>query len=257
MTEQYQRIAIIGGTGLTSMQNLEILRREIIMTPFGEPSSSLGFGNFSSGHSENEEVVFLARHGHAHNTPPHMVNYRANIWALKEAGVTAIIAVNAVGGIRDDMQPGSLVVPDQIIDYTTRRINTFFETNLSHVTHIDFSYPYSAALSQLILDSAAKENIAMVNGATYAATEGPRLETAAEIQRLKKDGCDIVGMTGMPEAALARELELDYASICVNANWAAGLSDELITMAAIEKNVAEGLEKVRRIIAAVLEVNAG
>lgn len=258
MTDKHQKIAIIGGTGLTSMQDLQILRREIIMTPYGEPSSSLSFGNINSSQTtQDEAIVFLARHGHAHNTPPHMVNYRANIWALKEAGVTAIIAVNAVGGIRDDMLPGSLVVPDQIIDYTTRRINTFFETNLSHVTHIDFSYPYSADLSQLILDAAETENIALVSGATYAATEGPRLETAAEIKRLQRDGCDIVGMTGMPEAALARELGLDYASICVNANWAAGLSDELITMAAIEKNVAQGLEKVRRIIAAVLEVNGG
>ena len=247
MTEK-NKIAIIGGTGLTSLQNLEIVRREIVMTPYGEPSSSLSYGCIQGG----TEVVFLARHGDAHNIPPHMVNYRANLLALQNVGVTKVIAVNAVGGIRDDMNPGSLVIPDQIIDYTTRRINTFFEKNLTHVTHIDFSYPYSTELRQLILDTAKKETIEVIKEATYAATEGPRLETAAEIQRMKRDGCDIVGMTGMPEAALARELEMDYASICVNANWAAGLSNELITMEAIEKNLEGGLEKVRDLLAAVL-----
>lgn len=252
MSEKNKKIAIIGGTGLTSLQNLKIVRREVAMTPYGEPSSPLSFGCIEN-ESQSAEIVFLARHGHAHNMPPHMVNYRANLWALKETGVTDIIAVNAVGGIRDDMTPGSLVIPDQIIDYTTRRINTFFENNLHHVTHIDFSYPYSAELSQLILDSARNKKINIIQGGTYAATEGPRLETAAEIQRLKRDGCDLVGMTAMPEAALARELELEYASICVNANWAAGLSAELITMAVIEKNLEAGLEKVRQIISAVLD----
>ncbi len=253
MSEDNKKIAIIGGTGLTSLKNLEITRREIAMTPYGEASSPLAYGCLNNGASQSTEVVFLARHGHAHTMPPHMVNYRANIRALKEAGVTDIIAVNAVGGIRNDMLPGSLVIPDQIIDYTTRRINTFYEKNLNHVTHIDFSYPYSAELSQQIIDSAEEEKIKLIRGGTYAATEGPRLETAAEIQRLKRDGCDIVGMTGMPEAALARELAIDYASICVNANWAAGLSDEPITMEAIEKNVENGLAQVRQLIAAVIE----
>lgn len=247
MTEK-NKIAIIGGTGLTSLQNLEIMHREIVMTPYGEPSSPLSYGCIHGGTG----VVFLARHGDAHNIPPHMVNYRANLFALQNVGVTKVIAVNAVGAIRDDMSPGSLVIPDQIIDYTTKRVNTFFEKNLSHVTHIDFSYPYSTKLRQLILDTAKKDTIEVIKEATYAATEGTRLETAAEIQRLKRDGCDIVGMTGMPEAALARELEMDYASICVNANWAAGLSNELITMEVIEKNLQGGLEKVRDLLATVL-----
>ncbi|RKZ92210.1 MAG: S-methyl-5'-thioinosine phosphorylase [Gammaproteobacteria bacterium] len=268
MTTEKKLTAIIGGTGLTSLQNLDIVRREIVMTPHGEPSSPLSYGHINTRSADigstvkgeqpdgkDNEVVFLARHGNAHNIPPHMVNYRANLFALKNVGVTTVIAVNAVGGIRSDMIPGSLVIPDQIIDYTSRRINTFFENDLSHVTHIDFSYPYNIELSQLILDTAQKENIDIVQGAVYAATEGPRLETAAEIQRLKRDGCDIVGMTGMPEAALARELDIDYASICVNANWAAGLSDELITMEAIEKNLEGGLEKARILLAAVLNLN--
>lgn len=259
MTTENNQLAIIGGTGLTSLKNLDIVRREIVMTPYGEPSSSLSFGDIKNGAVSNDkhmdetehQVVFLARHGHAHIIPPHMVNYRANLFALKSVGVTRVIAVNAVGGIRDDMAPGSLVIPDQIIDYTTSRVNTFFDNNLSHVTHIDFSYPYSKELSQLIFEAAKSNNIDIVKGATYAATEGPRLESAAEIQRLKRDGCDVVGMTAMPEAALARELEMEYASICVNANWAAGLSDELITMETIEKNLEEGLEKVRKLLAAV------
>ncbi len=269
MTIENKLTAIIGGTGLTSLQNLDIVRREIVMTPYGEPSSPLSYGHINTrsvnarstvkgehqADAKDNEVIFLARHGNAHNIPPHMVNYRANLFALKNVGVTTVIAVNAVGGIRSDMIPGSLVIPDQIIDYTSRRINTFFENDLSHVTHIDFSYPYNKELSQLILDTAQKENIDIVQGAVYAATEGPRLETAAEIQRLKRDGCDIVGMTGMPEAALARELDMDYASICVNANWAAGLSDELITMEAIEKNLEGGLEKARILLAAVLNLN--
>lgn len=252
-----KKLAIIGGTGLTALQNLNVVRTESNQTPFGEPSSPLSYGGISSASHpsirQEAEVFFIARHGHAHNIPPHMVNYRANLWALKEAGVTAILAVNAVGGIREDMAPGSLVIPDQIIDYTSRRINTFFEDNLEHVTHIDFSYPYSTDLCQCIMDSAHNKNINIIQGATYGATEGPRLETAAEIQRLKRDGCDIVGMTGMPEAALARELEIEYASICVNANWAAGLSDELITMEAIEKNLEKGMENTRQIIENILE----
>lgn len=242
-----KKIAIVGGTGLSALDNLEIIRSEAMSTPFGKPSADLNIGQIN-----NEEVIFLARHGHSHNIPPHKVNYRANLWALNELGVDAIIAVNAVGGIRDDMSPGSLVLPDQIIDYTTSRINTFFEEDLNDVTHIDFSYPYSESIRKIIFDSAEKQRIQLIDNAVYAATEGPRLETAAEIQRLKRDGCDIVGMTGMPEAALARELEIDYASICVNANWAAGLSDELITMQAIEKNITEGMEQVRQLILQIL-----
>ena len=246
-----RKIAIVGGTGLTALNGLELIRKEAMTTPFGQPSSDLTIGLL-----ENREVVFLARHGQAHNIPPHKVNYRANIWALNEMGIDTIIAVNAVGGIRGDMLPGSLVIPDQIIDYTTSRINTFFEDDLSEVTHIDFSYPYSEEIRQLILESADNISIEVIDGAVYAATQGPRLETAAEIQRLQRDNCDIVGMTGMPEAALARELDIDYASICVNANWAAGLSDDLITMQVIEKNIHDGMEQVRQLIAQILIVHS-
>ncbi len=241
--------AVLGGTGLTSLSRLELLQQVEIDTPFGVTSADVSIGEISG-----KRAAFLARHGEAHSIPPHKVNYRANLWAMKTLGVKNIIAINAVGGISENMIPGSLVMPDQIIDYTTSRKNTFFESELKYVTHIDFSYPYDAALMQAIKQAAQDLGISLIEGATYAATEGPRLETAAEIQRLKRDGCDIVGMTGMPEAALARELDINYASICVNANWAAGLSDELISMEAIEQNLQGGMEKVHLLLSAVFAI---
>lgn len=235
--------AIIGGTGLTSLETLKITGREILISPYGEPSGPIVYGEI-----EGNEVAFLPRHGAGHNIPPHKINYRANLWALNEVGIKKIVAVNAVGGIRKDMRPGRIVIPDQIIDYTSGRIGTFFEEGLTHVTHIDFTYPYSKLLTSLLCNTMDVISLDYVKGGTYATTQGPRLETAAEVQRLKNDGCDLVGMTGMPEAALARELHIEYASICVVANWAAGLSDEEITMEAIEACLIEGMEKVRKIV---------
>lgn len=240
-------IAIIGGTGLTTINGLEITGREIIQTPFGEPSGPLVQGIFS-GHN----VYFLPRHGAAHTIPPHKINYRANIWALKNAGIEKIISVNAVGGIREDMQAGTLAIPDQVIDYTTSRINTFFEEGLKQVVHIDFTDPFCEELRQSIIASADSHSINIIKEGTYASTQGPRLETAAEINRLEKDGCDLVGMTCMPEAALAREKELCYASISVVANLAAGRGSEALTMDAIEKNLIDGMSQVRKLLEAVI-----
>ncbi len=237
------KLAIIGGTGLTTLKDLKILRREVMHTPYGEPSAPLVFGEMA-GH----EVVFLPRHGAGHTIPPHKVNYRANLWVLKESGVEQVIAINAVGGIRADMTPGSLVVPDQIIDYTWSRINTYFEEGLTHVTHIDFTEPYCEELRKTLLMCGEEANVALIDGGTYAATQGPRLETAAEIRKLEGDGCDLVGMTGMPEAALARELGLCYACVAVVANMAAGKSDEAITMEMIERHLISGMAEVRRLL---------
>lgn len=237
------KLAIIGGTGLTSLNGLEIIRREVMHTPYGEPSAPLVFGEMAG-----KEVMFLPRHGAGHTIPPHKINYRANLWALKESGAEQIIAVNAVGGIRADMTPGRLVVPDQIIDYTWSRINTFFEEGLTSVTHIDFTEPYCESLRSTLMECAAEIKLDVIAGGTYAATQGPRLETAAEIDKLERDGCDLVGMTGMPEAALARELELCYASIAVVANMGAGRGDEAITMEMIERHLSSGLEEVRRLL---------
>jgi len=241
------KLAIIGGTGLTSLKDLEITRREVMHTPYGEPSAPLVFGEMAG-----KEVVFLPRHGAGHTIPPHKVNYRANLWALNESGAEQVIAVNAVGGIRADMVPGKLVIPNQIIDYTWSRINTYFEEGLTNVTHIDFTEPYCGTLRDSLISCASDIGLAVLAEGTYAATQGPRLETAAEIDRLERDGCDLVGMTGMPEAALARELELCYASVAVVANMAAGRGDEAITMEMIERHLISGMTDVRSLLEQVV-----
>ncbi len=237
------RMAIIGGTGLTRLPDFTIVRRAVISTPYGNPSADLVFGRY-----HGQEVVFLARHGDPHTIPPHKVNYRANISALKQMGVDSILAVAAVGGIRADMAPGVIAVPDQIVDYTYGRAHTLFEENLGHVTHIDFTRPYSERLRQKLLSAAGSAGIAAIDGGVYGCTQGPRLETAAEIARMERDGCALVGMTGMPEAALAREAGVDYACCAVVANWAAGKSDGEITMAEIEANLAKGMSDLAALL---------
>lgn len=236
-------IAIIGGTGLASLKNLEITQREIVSTPYGEPSGPVTHGVICG-----NEVIFLPRHGYGHIIPPHKINYRANMWALSELGVTKVLAVAAVGGIAKDLTPGQLVIPEQIIDYTWSRTNTFFEEGLTHVTHIDFTNPYCRELRELLVKVCKDNNIDCAAGGTYGATQGPRLETAAEIDRLERDGCTIVGMTGMPEAALAKELGLCYSTCAVVANHAAGRGKGDITMDEIEKNLGVGLQKARDLI---------
>ncbi|MCB1733821.1 MAG: S-methyl-5'-thioinosine phosphorylase [Gammaproteobacteria bacterium] len=240
-------LGIIGGTGLTRLDGLRIDREEPVSTCWGEPSASLVHGRLGE-----TEVVFLARHGNPHRIPPHKVNYRANIKALKEAGVERVVAVAAVGGITERASPSAVLIPDQIIDYTYGRSTTFFEDDLDDVVHIDFSWPYCAELRQSLLAAAQHARVPAIDGGVYAATQGPRLETAAEIRKLAADGCDIVGMTGMPEAALAREAGLCYASLSVVANWGAGLSSDEITMADIERELETGMSHVRRILETLL-----
>ena len=240
-------VAIIGGTGLTSLRNLEITHREVVNTPYGEPS-----GPVTHGLLEGHQVMFLARHGYGHTIPPHRVNYRANLWALRNLGVDRLIAVAAVGGIAEEMPPGALAIPDQIIDYTWGRHHTLFEDDLTHVTHIDFSHPYEPALRRELLQGAERGSIPVMPAGTYGATQGPRLETAAEIRRLRRDGCDMVGMTGMPEAALARELDIRYAAVAVCANWAAGLGGDSISMDDIDQTLKSAMEQVRHLLAEVI-----
>lgn len=235
--------AIIGGTGLTSLSDLIIDERECLTTPYGDPSSDLMFGKL-----HGQEIVFLARHGDPARIPPHRVNYRANLWALKTAGVTSILAVAAVGGITSAMAPSKIAIPDQIIDYTYGREHTLFADNLNHVTHIDFTHPYTPRLREKLLTAAQQAQVEVINGGVYGCTQGPRLETPAEITRMERDGCDLVGMTGMPEASLARELEIDYACCAVVANWAAGKQPGEITMAEIESNLRQGMADLSRIL---------
>lgn len=243
-------LAIIGGSGLTQLASLEVGRRKVVRTPYGDPSGALTFGRIGGC-----EVVFLARHGYGHTIVPHEVNYRANIWALREEGADSIISVASVGGIRNDIWPGTLVLPHQIIDYTWGRASTFFEGPGQPVNHIDFTEPYSRALRERILKAAGALGERLMDGGVYAATQGPRLETAAEITRMERDGADLVGMTGMPEAALARELGLEYAAIAVVANYAAGRADSerAIALDKIQAILDEALGRVRKIIEKICE----
>lgn len=210
-------LAIIGGSGLGNIEGLEIIRREIVRTPYGQPSEPLIFGNLGG-----KEVIFLARHGANHTLAPHNINYRANIWALQSVGVKSIISIASVGSIENSIKVGDFVIPHQVIDYTYGRNNTFFDGLENSVKHIDFTYPYDMSLREIIIQSVQKLKYNFVSEGVYAATQGPRLETAAEIDRYEKDGATIVGMTAMPEAALARELNLSYVAICPVANHAAG-----------------------------------
>lgn len=240
-------LAIIGGTGLTQLANLNIVKHIPMDTPYGKPSA-----DYVQGELNGQTLIFLARHGNPHTIPPHKINYRANIWGLKALGVTEIIAVAAVGGITSAMQPAHIAIPHQLIDYTYGREHTFFADDLQAVTHIDFSYPYSAGLRNRLIAASAKANVAISTTGTYGCTQGPRLETAAEIRRMLQDGCDLVGMTGMPEAALARELGLDYAALAVVANWGAGIVEGEITMAEIEQHLHVGMANTALILQAFL-----
>ncbi len=244
--------AVIGGSGLYQFEGLDVLERKALSTPYGEPSDSVTVGEL-----EGRRLLFLPRHGASHRLPPHKVNYRANIWALHELGAKKILAVNAVGGIAENLQAGDIVIPDQLIDYTWGREHTYDDGTAVHddgaqqgigVQHIDFTEPFSPQCRVEIIQAASTSGLSVIDSGVYGCTQGPRLETAAEVRRLGRDGCTVVGMTAMPEAALARELELAYASISVVANPAAGLSDELITIEDIESVLSAGLDKIKKLI---------
>lgn len=241
-------LAIIGGSGLTALDGLTHSEDISLDTPYGAPSAAIVRGRYAG-----RDVLFLARHGRPHRIPPHQINYRANLWALQHAGGQAVIAVNAVGGINAAMGTGHFCVPDQLIDYSWGRIQTFFEGDLEQVTHIDFTEPYAADLRARLIQALQVEACNFSNSGVYACTQGPRLETAAEILRLQRDGCDIVGMTGMPEAALARELGLPYACLALVVNPAAGKAAGPISMAEIESAMHAGMGKARSVLARLLE----
>jgi len=241
-------LAIIGGTGLSALADVEVTHREVVRTPYGEPSAPLTFGTI-----RGVPVVFLARHGYGHTIAPHEVNYRANLWALRETSASEVISVASVGGIRAAFGPGEIVVPDQLIDYTWGRKNTYFEGG-APVTHVDFTKPYSGKLRMRILAAAAACAESVFEEGVYAATQGPRLDSAAEINRLERDGADLVGMTGMPEAALAREIDLQYAAIAVVVNYAAGRAESRqgVKMENVDEVLRRTMSRVRRIIEALV-----
>jgi 5'-methylthioadenosine phosphorylase len=232
------------------LANLSITRREVVRTPFGEPSSALVFGQVGE-----TELAFLARHGQGHVIPPHRVNYRANIWALHAAGVKRVVAVASVGGIRADHGPGVLVIPDQLIDYTSGRAATYFDGHDQKVVHIDFTHPYTPELRRRLVAAGGASGVELLDGGVYAAVSGPRLETAAEIDRLERDGATMVGMTGMPEAVLARELGLEYAAVAVVANYAAGRasSRDEVSLEQISVVLDPAMKRVHALIEALLK----
>jgi len=243
-------LAIIGGSGLTTLPGLETVQEQVVTTPYGEPSSPLLHGNYCG-----KPVVFLARHGPKHTIPPHKINYRANIWSLKIANAKNVIAVAAVGGIHPLLQLSELVIPHQIVDYTYGREQTFFSENLEQVTHIDFTHPYCDTLRSQLLAAARRVEFKVHFEGVYGITQGPRLETAQEIDRMEKSGCDIVGMTGMPEAALARELKLCYATCAVVVNHAPGRgASHLLTLEGMQTNLATGMKKVHTLLAEFVQL---
>lgn len=226
-------LAVIGGTGVYQLAQLDDVQSVQVETRYGTPSGPIRIGSL-----HGQRVAFLARHGEGHSLPPHKINYRANLAALQQVGAQRVLALNTVGGIGEKYGPRVLACPDQLIDYTWGRISTLGEDAGSEVLHVDFAHPYTPSLRSRVIAAANLAGVALVDGGCYGATQGPRLETIAEIARLRRDGCDLVGMTGMPEAALARELGLDYACLAIVANWAAGCgSAEEITMAEVLANV--------------------
>lgn len=239
------RIGLIGGSGLDRWGN--DARRETVTTPYGEPSAALQTFVVGDG-----ALVFLPRHGDDHDIAPHRINYRANIHALVEAGVDAILAVNAVGSLDRNLAPGSLVLPDQLIDYTWGRAQSFLDGDLEALDHVEFAEPFSGHWRALLLRAAQSLGVALRDGGCVAVTQGPRLETAAEVRKLARDGCDLVGMTTMPEAALARERGVPYVTLAAVANLGAGLEETPITMEAIEAALAQALAAVPPLVQALL-----
>jgi len=242
-------IGLIGGSGLSRLPGLEVTDSLHFETRWGQPSGPLTEGNW-----QGVPLVFLPRHGIAHSIAPHRINYRANLWALREAGVRSVIAVAATGGLGPDCTPGALVVPDQLIDYTWGRESTYFGGEGTNLAHVDFTDPYDLDLRADLVTAAAAAGLPVVCGGVYGCTQGPRLETAAEIRRMARDGCTLVGMTGMPEAALARELGLPYACLAVVANFAAGLDPRgtIISIEDIHRTLERGMADACRLLESAL-----
>jgi 5'-methylthioinosine phosphorylase len=241
---------VIGGTGLDEIKDLVVEKHTTVKTPYGLPSEPLTFGMLG-----RHKFVFLARHGKNHSIPPHLINYQANIWALNSVGVKNLVGINTVGSIETKFMPGHFVFPNQIIDYTYGRKNTFFDGIKNPVNHIDFTYPFDENLyDQFIKISNSLKLIHHENG-VYASVQGPRLESSAEINRYEIDGANIIGMTGMPEASLAREIGLNYGIICPVANHAAGrgLNKDGITHKEISENSKKMSINIANLIKGILE----
>ena len=250
MQNSAPRFAVIGGTGLNTWADLNIERYQTVTTPFGEPSAPLVHGTL-----HGARVVFLPRHGQGHKLPPHLINYRANLDALKQTGVSAVIGVAAVGAIADWFVPGEIALPDDLIDYTWGRAHSYSDGRPeAGVQHVEMTQPYHPELRARLIQAAAQAGVPFAGNGVMAVTQGPRLETAAEIRRLKRDGADMVGMTGMPEASLAAELGLQYASLAVSVNWGAGVKGLGDIHAEIEQSINKGMSQVCAVLAALAKL---
>ena len=240
------KLGIIGGSGLYEVPGFIHLKEESISTPYGEPSARYIIAGPEDG--AGPQVVFLPRHGAKHSIPPHKVNYRANVWGMRSLGVERIVGVNAVGAIDPGFPPGSIVLPDQAIDFTNgARESTFYDGQ--DVVHIDFTDPYCPEMREVIMRAAQAEGVFLVStGAVYVCTNGPRLESRAEIEFFRRAGGHIVGMTGMPEAALARELQVCYAAVSVITNFAAGVSAGKLTTTEVVETMAKSTAAVMTLL---------
>lgn len=236
------KIGVIGGSGLYEIKGFVLKKKRTISTPYGKPSDQ-----YLTGTMGKTEIIFLPRHGSHHNIPPHMINYRANIWGFRKLGVDRILSISAAGGINKGLKPGDIVISDQILDMTKERKSTYYDGK-EGVIHIDFTEPYCPELRRILLKAGRQKRLSLKNGGTYVAVEGPRLETASEIKSFSILGGDIVGMTGMPEAALARELEICYAGISVVANYAAGISRRKLTVAEVMEAMKDSTEKIKDLL---------
>jgi 5'-methylthioadenosine phosphorylase len=236
------KIGVIGGSGLYEIRGLTIKKRRTLTTPFGKPSEKYLIGKIG-----NKEIIFLPRHGKHHNIPPHMINYRANIWGFKKLGVERILSISAVGGINKGFKPGDIVILDQILDMTKNRKSTFYEGK-NGVVHVDFTEPFCPEARKILLKAGKRIKVSLRNGGTYVAVEGPRLETSSEIKSFGMLGGDVVGMTGMPEASLARELEICYSGLSVVANYAAGISKKKLTVAEVMEAMNASTEKIKHLL---------
>jgi 5'-methylthioadenosine phosphorylase len=234
-------IAVIGGSGVYSMATLKGASTTSIKTPYG-PSPEILVGKLGG-----REVAFLPRHGKGHTVPPHLVNYRANIWALHKLGVKRILATTASGTLNPQIKPGELALLTQFIDFTKNRPSTFYEGGKAGVVHIDVTEPYCPELRQVLSKTARGLGVKLHPGATYACMEGPRFETAAEIKALKTLGCDMVGMTNVPECVLAREMEICYSAVGIATNWAAGISRVKLTHADVIQMMKGSIGNVQRL----------
>ncbi|WP_457638668.1 S-methyl-5'-thioadenosine phosphorylase [Persephonella sp.] len=260
-------IGILGGSGLYDIDGITVLEEKRVMTPYGEPSDSYIVAEY-----KGRKVVFLPRHGRGHKYPPHLINYRANLWGFRKLGVDRILSISAVGGINPLLRPGDFVISDQFIDFTKVRPVTFYEgvytikdeedtkndlvkeyLSSDRVVHIDVTQPFCPAMRRLLSDIFSEKGYRYHSKGTYAATEGPRLETSAEIKALSILGADVVGMTLVPEVVLARELSMHFASVSVVTNLAAGISGERLTSDEVIQMMHQKTEDIKSVVLSFIE----